>query len=149
MSQPKGMTSSEINSRVKKSCSYINLKPNQIVHIVSQLSLDQQKKCFSKAKKVEPLDKVETAGIIALHGIAPANTPISKMKLADRRKLIKAAWGKNKELTSFLAENNLEERAKLLELKELPGDFSPRSFWELLDGIVKDLDLSNPDDKDD
>ena len=148
MSTPnKGMTASEIRSRVKKSGSYINLKPNQIVAIVLQLSPGEQKECFNDAKKLLPLDKVSTAGIVAIHGLNK-DKPISKIPVAERRKLIRNAIGKNAELTKFLNENNLTEQAGLLQEKELPGDFKPSGIWKLIDGLLDELDLSNPDNKD-
>ena len=144
---PKGMSDAEIASRVKKSGSYINLKPPQVVHIVKQLKPAWQTRCFNGSKTVSPLDKVETAGLIAIHGLNKDNSSISKMPVDARRKLIKDAMAKNDELNKFLTDNNLFDRASILVDKNMPGDFSPSNFWALLDEIVTDIDLSNPASK--
>lgn len=144
--KPKGMSDTEIAARVKKSGSYIHLKPKQVVHVVKQLSPTDQAKCFTGSKTMKALDKTQSAGIVALFGLN-GDTPVSKIPLPKRRALIKATMGKNKEVDEYLKDNNLWDSATLDDDKEVAGDFSPSNFWALLDGIVKDIDLSDPDSK--
>ena len=143
MSQAKKMTEADIAARVKKSGSYIHLKPTQVVHIVKQLKPADQSRCFTGSKTIKALDKTQSAGIVALFGLN-GNTPVSKIPLAERRKIIKTTMGKNKELDTYLTENNLATSADLLIDKSVAGDFSPSNFWSLLDDIIKDIDLNLP-----
>jgi len=144
MAGKKGMSKTEISERTKDS-SYITLKKNQIVKIVSQLPPEHQKRCFSGEKTMKPLDKVETA--YALTEVPDLKKidqrPISKIPLKERWKIIQD-WAKDHEdYKTFLVENNFWQRSQLDKEVSTPGDFSPSGLWSVLDEFLQDLDLSN------